>query len=53
MPGCSSIIRGKTRQAHSAACRKRFEGLLSGSGKVKKADEKFTEYLARQLERAD
>ena len=52
-PGCLSILRGKIRQAHSAACRKRFESLLADSDKVKRADHKITDRLAKLLERED
>ncbi len=40
-------------QAHSAACRKRFEKFLADSDKVKLADYKIEEYLAKMLERED
>ena len=32
-PGCLSILRGKGRQGHSAACRKRFKDILGTMGK--------------------
>ena len=51
-PGCLSISRGKARQAHSAACRKRFESLVDAE-KVQKADTRIVTYLAKQLEKAD
>ncbi len=51
--GCLSILRGRTRQAHSAACRKRFEGILAESDKVKRMSENITEYLAKMLEKDD
>jgi hypothetical protein len=52
-PGCLSILRGKARQAHSAECRKRFENILADTDRVKRANDKIVEYLAKQLERAD
>ncbi len=50
-PGCLSILRGKTRQARPAARRKSFESAFAGSDKVKHADYKITEHLAKMLER--
>ena len=52
-PGCLSILRGKGRQGHSAACRKRFEDIFGKSGKVKRASERYAEYLAKTLEKDD
>jgi len=49
--GCLSILRGTTRQGHSRACRKRFEEILKGSEKVKRAHDKISEYLAKMIEK--
>ena len=51
--GCLSILRGKTRQAHSVACRKTFEGIMTDSETVMRANMKITEFLVRQLEKVD
>ena len=51
-PGCLSISRRKTRQAHSAACCKRFESLVDAE-KVQKANTRIVTYLAKQFEKAD
>ena len=50
-PGCISILRGKVRQAHSAVCRKRMEGLLKNTERYKRADERITTYMADRLEK--
>ena len=47
--GCLSILRGKSRQGRSAACRKRFEDILGKTGKVKRASDRYAEYLAETL----
>ena len=53
-PACVSILkRAKYRRPHSEACRRRFEELLKDSDKVKAADERKTEALAKMLEKAD
>ena len=52
-PGCLSILRGKARQAHSTACRKRFEELLSNTDRFKEANERINRYLVRKLEQQD
>ena len=51
--GCASVIRGTTRQAHSAACRKRLGEILKGTDKYKRVEEKFDQHVARALERQD
>ncbi len=53
-PGCVSILkRTKNRRPHSKACRRRLEELLTDTDKVKAADERKTEAIARMLEKAD
>ena len=52
-PGCASVIRGTTRQAHSAACRMRFGEILKSTEKYKRVEEKFDQHVARALERQD
>ena len=52
-PGCASVIRGTTRQAHSAACRMRFGEILKGTENYKRVEEKFDRHVARALERRD
>ena len=52
-PGCASVIRGTTRQAHSAACRMRFGEIFKGTEKHKMVEEKFERHMVRALERQD
>ena len=52
-PGCASVIRMTTRQAHSAACRMRFGEILKSTEKYKRVEEKFDQHVARALERQD
>ena len=52
-PGCASVIRGTTCEAHSAACRMRFGEILKGTEKYKWVEEKFDQQVARALERQD
>ena len=49
--GCLFILRGSARQGHSRACRRRFEEILKGSEKVKRAHDKISEYLAKMIEK--
>ena len=52
-PGCTAVLRGRNRQGHSTGCRKRFEELLRGTDKYKRAEGKFEEFLAKTLEKED
>ena len=52
-PGCKSLLRGTTRQAHNTACRRRFEREASDDPKVRRAIEKQNEFLAKTLEEED
>ena len=52
-PGCAPVIRGTTRQAHSAACRMRFGKILKGTEKYKRIEEKLDQHVARALDRQD
>ena len=49
-PGCKSLFRGTTRQAHNTACRRRFEWEAANDPKVRRAIEKQNEFLAKTLE---
>ena len=51
--GCRSILRRTTRQTHSEACRKRFSELLKDDEKVKKAEEKGKNFIAKAIEKDD
>ena len=44
-PGCKSLLRGTTRQAHNTACRRRFEREAADDPKVRRAIEKQNEFL--------
>jgi len=46
-------LKGRPRQPHSAACRKRFEEILKDSDRMKRADARINEYLAKVLEKSD
>ena len=39
-PGCVSILKGTTRQAHSEACRRRMEDLMKDTDKAKQAEKR-------------
>ena len=45
--------KAKNRRPHSDACRRRLEALIKDTDKVKAADERKTEALAKMLEKAD
>ena len=49
-PGCKSLLRRTTRQAHNTACRRRFEREAADDPKVRRAIEKRNEFLAKTLE---
>ena len=48
-PGCISILRGTTRQAHSVECRKRMESELKGTEKARKAEKRMNDYADKKL----
>ena len=48
-PGCTSILRGTTRQAHSEACRRRMEEELKGTEKARRAKKRIGEYTDRKM----
>ena len=52
-PGCVSVLRNTTRQSHSEACRRRIEAELKGTERVKAAETKVNQYMAKVLEKAD
>ena len=52
-PGCKSVLRETTRQAHNTACRRRFEKEAANDPKVRRAIEKQNEFLAKTLEEED
>ena len=48
-PGCISILKGTTRQAHSEHCRRRMETELEGHDKVKEAGKRKDEFVKRAI----
>ena len=49
-PGCGAILKGKTRQVHSAECRERLQKEMSGDQKVKDAKEREMEFHEKVYE---
>ena len=49
-PGCKSILKKTTRQAHSEGCRKRLEAELEETERAKKARKKKDEFVKRMEE---
>jgi len=52
-PGCVSVLRGTARQTHTDACRRRIEEELKGTDRVKAAEDRVNEYMAKALEKED
>ena len=52
-PGCTAILRGTARQAHSEQCRARMEKDMKEEPKVKAARERADEYITERLQEAD
>ena len=48
-PGCKSVLRGTTRQAHTEACRRRMEKELEGTEKADRAKKKVGEYVDKKM----
>ncbi len=48
-PGCKSVLRGTTRQAHNEACRKRVEKELEGTEKAQRAKKRVGEYVEKKM----
>lgn len=48
-PGCKSILKGGTRQAHSVHCRARMEDLLKGTEKHHRAQQRINEYVEEEM----
>ena len=48
--GRTSIVRGRARQAHSKACRERFEQILNNTDRYKAAEERLNRYCEEKLE---
>ena len=46
-PGCTSLLRGTTRQAHTENCRRRVEVELKGAAKADAAMRRMKEYQDR------
>ena len=52
-PGCSAMLKGKTRQRHNEACRNRMEEMLKDTEKMKKWKRTTDEVLGKMVENAD
>ena len=49
-PGCKSVLKRTTRQAHSEECRKRLEAELEETERAKRAKKKKDEFVGRKME---
>ena len=54
-PGCIAVNRGDPHKQHTDECRLRLEGELrrAGSKKMKRADDRINESIAKRLEAQD
>ena len=50
-PGCISMLKGSARQAHSELCRRRMEGEIKDTDKLKKAEKRRGAFVERAIER--
>ena len=49
-PGCQSILKRTTRQAHSEGCRKRLEAELEETEAAQKARKRKDEFVEKKME---
>ena len=49
-PGCQSILKKTTRQAHSEGCRRRLEGELGDTERAQKAKKRKSDFVNRKME---
>ena len=49
-PGCRSILKKTTRQAHSEGCRRRLEAELEETERAKRAKKRKSEFVDRKME---
>ena len=52
-PGCDSWFKGLSRQAHTAACRERFRGLMKEDARVVDQAKRKREFEEREKERKE
>lgn len=49
--GCKAVVGSTTRQCHTEACRRRFEGILPDHDRAKGARERIDPYIAKNISR--